>query len=257
MTAPFFYSDMQISYTEWAVSALAMLLMGISKGGFGGALGGIAVPLMALVMSPAKAAAVTLPVLCLMDLSSARLYWKRWSAEELRVLLGGAAFGVLLGSFAFGLLPEWTIKLVVGSIALAFAVQRLLKRNTDDPARRFGRAAGVHAGLWAGLTSTLAHAGGPPLLIYLFGRGLPKERFVATVSIFFTVVNAAKLIPYFSLHLFTADVMWLCLALAPLAPLGVWLGVKLQHTLPERPFFLCSTMLLGLSGLQLIYGALL
>jgi hypothetical protein len=247
---------MQGSYSEWAVSALAMLLTGVSKGGFGGMLGGIAVPLMAQVMPPAKAAAVTLPILCLMDLSSVRAYWRRWSSEELKVLLAGALFGVLLGSFAFGLLPEWTIKLGVGGIALAFALHRLWKRNRAEAPRRLGWVAGVHAGLWAGLTSTLVHAGGPPVLIYLFGRGLSKERFVATVAMFFTVVNAAKLIPYASLHLFSDEVMWLCLVLAPLAPLGVWLGVRLQNRLPERPFFFISILLLCCSGLQLIYDAL-
>jgi uncharacterized membrane protein YfcA len=46
----------------------AVLLFGIAKGGFGGGLGVLAVPLMALVVSPLQAAAVLLPILCLMDL---------------------------------------------------------------------------------------------------------------------------------------------------------------------------------------------
>lgn len=247
---------MQLSPSAWMVSAFAVLLTGISKGGFGGILGGLAVPLMAMVMPPATAAAVTLPILCLMDLTSARVYWKRWSSEELRTLLLGAGFGIMLGSISIGALPEWMIKLAVGSIAVLFAAYRLWKRGNKDLFHTLGRTAGVNAGLLGGLTSTMAHAGGPPILIYLISRQLPKERFVATVGIFFMIVNLAKVIPYFALHLFTSEVLWTCLLLAPLAPLGVWLGLKLQQCFSERLFFITAIALSGLSGLQLIYDAL-
>ena len=52
----------------YAAAIPAVLLFGISKGGFGGGLGTAAVPLMALVISPVQAAAILLPILCLMDL---------------------------------------------------------------------------------------------------------------------------------------------------------------------------------------------
>lgn len=247
---------MHLSATAWVVSAFAILLTGISKGGFGGVLGGIAVPLMAIFMPPATAAAVTLPMLVIMDLASVRAYWKQWSPPDLRTMLFGAVFGIVLGTLAFGLAPEWTIKLAVGSIAVLFTLHRLWKRGREGTGWSPGRIAGFVAGLFAGLTSTLAHAGGPPVLVYLFGRNLPKEQFVATVATFFTVVNLTKLIPYVSLHLFTAEVLWMCLVLSPLAFVGVWLGVKLQRRVPERPFFIATVTLLGLSGLQLIYDAL-
>ena len=242
--------------TAWVISAAAMLLTGISKGGFGGVLGGIAVPLMAVFMPPSAAAAATLPMLCLMDLSSAGAYWNKWSSVDLWAMLFGSAFGVALGWLAFGMAPEWFIKLAVGAIAVLFALDRILKRNGSDQALPPNRLAGYGAGLIAGLTSTLAHAGGPPVLVYLFGRKLPKEQFVATVSIFFTIVNLTKLIPYVALNLFSLELMWLCLLLAPFAPLGVWLGVKLQRRVPERPFFIATVALLGISGLQLIWDAL-
>ena len=42
----------------YAVAVPAVLLVGLSKGGFGGAMGFVGVPLLALVMSPVKAAAI-------------------------------------------------------------------------------------------------------------------------------------------------------------------------------------------------------
>ncbi|SCK12686.1 sulfite exporter TauE/SafE family protein [Vogesella sp. LIG4] len=247
---------MSFSLSAWLVSAVAILLTGVAKGGFGGVFGGIAVPLMSLVMPPEAAAALTLPLLCLMDLSSVKLYWRRWDTHELRLMLSGALLGIGLGALAFGLLPAWSVKLVIGLLALLFAAQRLWLRFFPATPRQMGPLAGRIAGLFGGLTSTLAHAGGPPVLVYLFSRPLSKERFVATLAVFFTVVNLVKLLPYLALHLFTATVLWQCLLLSPLVPLGVWLGVRLQRRMPEQAFFSSAVALLALSGAQLVYSAL-
>ncbi|MGL4407349.1 MAG: sulfite exporter TauE/SafE family protein, partial [Zoogloea sp.] len=113
--------------------------------------------------------------------------------------------------------------------------------------------------LWGGLsgfTSTLAHAGGPPVLIYLLNRRLDKETFIATTVVFFTVTNALKLVPYGVMGIFSPSSLLASLMLAPLAPLGVQLGMKLQKRIPERPFFWGATLLMGLSGLKLIFDGL-
>ena len=59
----------------YLVSVPAVLLYGIAKGGFGGAVAVLSVPLMALVMSPTQAAAVLLPILVVMDAFVVRTYW--------------------------------------------------------------------------------------------------------------------------------------------------------------------------------------
>ncbi|HMS80646.1 MAG TPA: sulfite exporter TauE/SafE family protein, partial [Burkholderiaceae bacterium] len=51
----------------WAAAVPAVLLAGVGKAS-GNGLGMVAVPLMALAMSPAAAAAVMLPILVAMDL---------------------------------------------------------------------------------------------------------------------------------------------------------------------------------------------
>ena len=52
----------------YAAAVPALLLIGISKGGFGGGFGTVGVPMLALVIPPTQAAAILLPVLALMDL---------------------------------------------------------------------------------------------------------------------------------------------------------------------------------------------
>ena len=47
----------------YLVAIPAVLIYGVSKGGFGGGVVVVAVPLMALVVSPVRAAAILLPIL--------------------------------------------------------------------------------------------------------------------------------------------------------------------------------------------------
>ena len=240
----------------WIVTAFAVLLTGISKSAFGGALGGIGVPLMALWLPPGMAVAVMLPILCLMDMFGVRAYWKKWSVPDLRVILPGGLLGIVLGSLAIGSLSDHAVKACIGAIAVLFALDRLLRLR--DRLQLDGQPGPTAGGIWAalsGFTSTLAHAGGPPILVYLMGRRLPKETFVATSAVFFTVINAAKIVPYVWMGLFTREALTLAAVLAPLAPLGVWLGLHVMRKVPERPFFLTATLMLGASGLKLLWDA--
>jgi len=71
----------------YLVAIPAVLLTGISKGGLGGALGGTAVPLMAIAISPTQAASIMLPILCLSDLFGIRLYFGKWNPTILKTLI--------------------------------------------------------------------------------------------------------------------------------------------------------------------------
>ncbi len=240
----------------WIVAALAVLITGISKAGLGGALGGLAVPFMAIWLSPRDAAAVMLPILVLIDLVGIRAFWGRWAGTELRALVPAALVGIVVGSLAFGLLSDRAVKGTVGVIAVAFALDRYLRQHRPSSVPTAPRWGAWIWGATSGFTSTLAHAGGPPLLVYLLNRGLPRDTFVATTVVFFTVINASKLPFYLGLGLFTRDTLIISATFAPLVPLGVWIGLRLLNRIPERPFYAFATAMLGLSGLKLIWDAL-
>ena len=84
ITDPWFY----------AAAVPAVLIFGISKGGFGGGLGLVAVPLMTLAIGPRQAAAILLPILCVMDLFGAWAYRGRWDRPIMAALLPGALVGI-------------------------------------------------------------------------------------------------------------------------------------------------------------------
>ncbi|HYF59928.1 MAG TPA: sulfite exporter TauE/SafE family protein [Burkholderiaceae bacterium] len=221
----------------WAAAAPAVLLAGVSKAS-GNGLGMVAVPLMALAMPPPVAAAVMLPILCAMDLLGLWAWRGRADRAVLATILPGAMLGIGIGTLAFGLLDVRWVEGLLGAEAVAFALHRIAARHAiaARPPGAPSRWAGGFWGAVSGFTSTLAHAGNPPLMQYLLPLRLDKERFVATTVVFFTAVNAVKLVPYAWLGLFDGSNLLASAALLPLVPVGYRAGVRLVRRLPEAVF---------------------
>lgn len=180
----------------YLLAVTAVVLIGLSKGEFDGGLGVVTVPLMSFSISPVQAAAILLPILCFMDLMSLRVYWKRWVTAEFLILIPGAIAGVIVGALIFRFLSDSVVKLLVGLVALAFTAHHLLvTRRQIEPSHWPGWSGKIAGGV-AGFTSFIAHAGGPPVNMYLLRRPLDKTSFVATTVLFFSIVNYVKLVPY-------------------------------------------------------------
>lgn len=235
------------------VIALAVLLTGISKSGFAGAIGGITVPLMSLVISPALAAALLLPILIIADVLSLRQWWGQHSRAHLALLLPAALLGIVLGYVSFGWLDEAGLRLLLGVITLLFALNMLLKLVNQS--KLTSPWAGRLLGALSGFTSFIAHAGGPPLNMYLLPQGMPKQQYLATAVVFFAVVNLLKLPPYLMLGQLNAALFGYALLSLPLVWLGVKLGIVLQHKFSEKAFYHVISISMLLLGLRLIYQA--
>lgn len=245
ITDPFFY----------LAAVPAVIMFGIAKGGFGSGLGVMAVPLIAMVVSPVQAAAILLPILCLMDVVGLWAYRGKWMLTELRILLPASLVGIAVGTLLFEFMSPARLRLTLGIVAIAFTLhhwlQAALQRSMEQ--KLFGPAVGVGAAAVAGFTSFIAHAGGPPITMYLLRRGINRTQFVATTVVFFAVVNYVKLLPYAWLGQFDASNLKTSLVLAPLAPLGIGMGVWLHNRVTDRFFFKLAYTMLFIVGCKLIY----
>lgn len=237
----------------------AVLIAGISKGGFGGGLGVISVPLMTLAVTPQQAAAVMLPLLCLMDVVGVWHYRGKWDGANMRILLPAAIVGIVLGALAFGALNAAAIKLMIGLIALGFTINWAWRRHRSVALRPAAPSV-AKGGFWgavAGFTSFVAHAGGPPVNVYLLPQNLPKTTYQATTVIFFIVVNYVKLVPYTLLGQFHAATLVTSLLLVPLVPLGMGLGIWLHGRAPDRLFYIVCYGFLFLTGAKLAWDGVM
>lgn len=238
----------------WGLAILGVVLTGISKSGFAGGAGVVAVPLIALALpgtgAVEQAVALMLPILLIMDLRTILYYWQHRDPAELRRLLPAAILGIALGGWLLGWVSPIILTVSLGLLSLLFAFWTKL---APLAARLPGSA-----WLWgtaSGTTSTLIHAGGPPLNMYLIGRGLPKLSWLATAGVVFGVMNLIKLVPYTLADMWTRELLVTALALSPVAYLGVYLGYRLQHHLDERIFTVACRWLLALSGVGLLVKA--
>lgn len=246
ITDPFFF----------AVAIPAVLVMGISKGGFGSGLGLMATPLVALAVPTSQAAAIMLPILLVMDATGLLAYRGTFHRANLGLLLAGGVAGIALGALTFRYFSEPMIRAVLGAMALTFVAHRMRAGGTAAPAAAPSKAKGLFWSTLSGLSSTIAHAGGPPLSVYLLPQKLDKAVLVGTTVIFFSVINAVKVVPYFWLGLFDSRNLLTSLALAPLAPLGIVAGVWLMRRLSQDIFYRVAYAMLAFVGMKLLYDGL-
>src|SRR4051812_19967658 len=119
---------MEASTWFWSIAIFVATLTGLGKSGFGFA-GGLSVPLMSLVMPPAQAAAVMLPLLLVTDAASVYAYRHDWDRANMRVLMPAGMVGLGIGWLTFSLLSDNGLRIVLGFIAVGFVLNTVLRRN--------------------------------------------------------------------------------------------------------------------------------
>nr|WP_298249472.1 sulfite exporter TauE/SafE family protein [uncultured Halomonas sp.] len=241
------------SWLAWSLIIASVYLTGVSKGGFAGGFGTLSVPLMALAVGPIEAAGLLLPLLLVMDVFTVKAWWGYHDAKELYRLLPGLLVGVVVGTLLAGTLDENGVRLILGVISLLFAAYMLVKPTAGRP---ISPRWALPASMGCGFTSFLAHAGAPPLNLYLMPRRLGKEAFIATSALSFAAVNLIKLPPYLWLGEINLTSAWASLALVPVAWIGVRSGLWLQHRVNETLFYRLVIAAMAVVGVQLVAKAI-
>lgn len=242
----------------FAMTIPAVLFAGISKGGFGSGAAFASSSILALVLDPALAVGLMLPLLMLMDVAALRAYWRKWAWPEGRLLILGSVPGILAGMAFYKITNADVFRFMIGAISLAFVIWQGAGRMGwlklgQRPLPDWG---GALAGAMAGFTSFVSHAGGPPAAVFLLSRPVTKTSYQATTVLVFWIINMLKAVPYGIVGIFTLESLTADLLLAPFAVVGTWLGVWLHNLVPERLFFGLTHVLLTLTGTKLIFDAL-
>ena len=246
LSDPFFY----------AMAIPAVILMGLAKGGFAGG-GAIAMPLLALAISPVKAAAILLPILILQDVVGVWAFRRSWDRGVLSLMIPSAAVGILLGYLLAAQVSATVVLGVLGAISILFAAHRLwrMRGGGVEAAKDAPRLYGVALGVASGFTSQIAHAGQPPFQMWVLPKNLAPPVLVGTTAIFFAVVNWLKVPAYLALGQFTAENLATAAVLAPVAIASTLAGVWLVRRVSAERFYLAIYVLMMLVGVQLLWEA--
>lgn len=229
-------------------TALIVFLLGMGKGGV--PVGSIALPLLILIwpgkIEPAKnAVAFLLPLLCLMDVCAVAFYKKHILWKTILPLLPGTALGVTVAGLLFLSkedsilnIQDDSIKLIIGIIGLVFVLYQAIRNwilrimaSSSDP----GIIASSIFGFVSGVVSTVAHAAGPVMQMYLLPRKLPKMNYAATTAGYFLILNLAKIIPFATAGILDRANLILGAYMLPVIPIGVAAGYfmvkKIKHAI--------------------------
>lgn len=222
----------------YATAIPAVILIGMSKGGFGGAMALIGVPLMSLVVSPVQAAAILLPILIVMDIVSLWAWRGHRDMRTLAYILPGGILGVAIGWATAAFVTVGMVRLIVGVVALLFFLRWVSQKVTrKEKTRQNAPAAATFWGSIAGFTSFVAHAGGPPYQIYALPLRHDPRVYTGTSVVFFAAINVVKLVPYFALGQFDATNLAASAVLMPFAPLATLAGAWIVRRLKPDIFY--------------------
>ena len=231
----------------------AVILLGLSKGGFSG-LSSLAMPLVALAISPVKAAAIILPILIVQDWVSVWAFRRDWDLRNLAILAPAGAIGVAAGWLMAARVDEQAVRLAVGLISVGFVAFMLLRdRLASAAATEATVAPGLFWGAVAGFTSFVSHTGAPPTMVYLLPQRLTPRIFAGTSAILFAIVNLLKVGPYFALGQFSRDNLSASASLLPVAVASTFAGVWLVRRVSAERFYVAVLALTFLVGVKLIW----
>lgn len=233
------------------------MLLGLAKGGFAG-MGALSLPLLAIVISPVRAAAIMLPILIVQDAVSIWTFRKNWDAYVLGWMVPGATIGIALGYGVAAQVSADAVLGVVGAISILFGSYRLwIDRNgqLNTPATSPGWV-GMLCGVASGFTSQIAHAGQPPFQLWVLPRKLARDVLVGTTAIFFGLINWIKVPAYAALGQFTPANLVTSALLMPLAIGSTLAGVWLVRRVSPARFYTTIYALMIAVGIKLVWDAI-
>lgn len=234
------------------VAALAALLVGLSKGGLS-MLGAVAVPVLALVISPVTAAALLLPIFVVSDLFGLWSYRREFDVRNLKILIGSGIVGIAIGWATASVISERWVGLIIGCIGVLFCLNAWRQRHAVLTPKPADLPRGLLWGTLTGFSSFVSHSGGPTYQVYVLPQQLPKAVYAGTTTIVFAAINAVKLLPYWALGQFTPPNLRAAAWLMPVAVAGTFAGVRLVRILPQRTYRTFVQIVLFIVSAKLIW----
>ena len=248
----------------WLACFLAVMALSISKSGFGGAIGSLSMPIMLFVLPPKLALGVLLPLFLITDIWVVYL-WRKWMNRRFAIIMCCVGtLGTLTGWLLFDFFNDRALTFLIGFVGMVTAVNYGRKvlmpsgETSADVAERMMAYLWPRAIGWCGLSglaSFVSLSGGIPAQVFLLPHALARQAFVGTMSVYFFVINLAKLPFYGDLGLFTADTMKISAWLVLIIPIGVYVGRTLNRVISDQLFYHISHSVLFAMSAKLLYDA--
>ncbi len=245
------------SLAFFVCAVISIIILGISKSGFGAGLGTLSLPLMASQAPINEALAIMLPLLIVIDLVGLRRYIQNANWRILKIVIPPSIAGLLLGMIFFTAITPQVLTLSIGIFTLLFLIQNLAMSRIEAKETKSYPWLGRAMGLTSGFTSFVAHIGGPPITVYMLREKLLPMVYTSTLGVFFTVMNFGKLGPYAYLDLLNYKQLATSIILLPCAPVGVYFGFYLAKRISMKWYYRTVRFFLLVASIKLIADGLI
>ncbi|MBN1125335.1 MAG: sulfite exporter TauE/SafE family protein [Sedimentisphaerales bacterium] len=256
----FDFESFQLGIWQWVLLGICGVLVGIAKTGIPG-FGILVVPLMAIAMGneAMKSVGILLPMLIFADIFAVIYHRRNAEWRHIFRLIPFALAGIVAGYFAMKLLygHDDLTKRIIGGIVLVmiglrfWQTQRLKPGQEDRLPHHWVFALAM--GFAAGLTTMMANAAGPVMILYLLAMRLPKMQFVGTGAWFFFIVNWIKVPFHANLDNITPQTLGLDFCIFPFIIVGAALGILALKRIPQKAFNVVVQVLAIAAALKLIF----
>lgn len=234
----------------WIVICLGVFLIGLTKSGLGAGLGLIVVPITAIALGhadrgSAAALGLLLPLLLSGDLISVYQYRKLFDFKLIRPLIVPTAVGIALGSGALWAIHSaenekliaLLVRLEIGVESVALVGLHWWRSSRGENVRLMREPLRSWlAGTYTGISTTLAHAAGPVVALYLLPLKPDRRTFVGTTALFFAMANASKLPAYYLAGQFAHAELGFTVRFLPCVVAGALVGFWLNKRLTDLSF---------------------
>ena len=241
------------SFTQWLVLCICAACAGINKTGLPG-VGIIVVPLIAAFFPAKTSTGLLLPLLAMADLFAVGYYHRHAKWSHIVKLLPPAIIGIAAGSLVVRCIADFQLAPVIGAIVLIMLVLNYLQDTKRE--NYFGVPQhwlfAVAMGFFAGLTTQLANAAGPVMIIYLLAMKLPKYEFVGTNAWFFLIINWLKIPVFVSEGRITIESVSADVIMLPLIAIGAFAGILILKNIPHKWFRLIVQLLAAAAAIKLL-----
>ena len=248
----------ELSVGRLVLAIICAVIVGMSKCGLPGA-STLAIPMLASMFPARLSTGVMLPMLIMGDVMGVVHFNRHADWKVLLRLLAPSLLGIVLGYFLLGLpsLDDNAIRIIIAIIVLALAALGFfsdkLKKLLDGAGGRLMLACGLFFGLLAGLTTMLANAAGPVVLIYLLTMQLPKDAFLGTSAWFFFLLNLCKVPFMVHRQMITLTSVHFNFELFPFILLGAIIGTILSSKMSNRSFSFWVRILTVIAAVKLLF----
>jgi hypothetical protein len=238
---------------QWLVLCICAVCVGLNKTGLPG-MGIVVVPLMASFFPAASSTGLLLVLLATGDLFAVGFYHRHANWKHIIKLLPAAFAGMAAGSLVIRRMTDSQLAPVIGVIVLVMLILNYLhQRNPqDDSGLPHHWLFAVTMGFFAGLTTQLANAAGPVMIIYLLAMKLPKYEFIGTSAWFFLILNWLKVPIFMSEGRITAAAFAADACMLPLIVVGAVAGLLILKKLPQKWFNIIVQILAAAAAIKLL-----